>query len=256
MLLVEKATHLVKCYDCFTYKNTSKYLNTNRINKICFDCHKKRDEIEENFNECPICYSPFDRRFNTRIGLIDIEPLEKSKCLHYICKNCFRKAFKTYYYNNENEKIKCPLCRCNWNDLAKHNAILFTYGREIGELIGTRIVENGIIISYVKSNYGEGRGFIRLNEEHRIIANEIGKFLILRFGYISPSMRFLDFIKNKSNYFICSFINFIDRIRDDDEKERVYEFLLYLDDENKILDYINDYFYEDEDDIYEDEDDI
>jgi hypothetical protein len=68
--------------------------------------------------ECPICYTDYTDK--KRISLTNMKPLEECECIHSICKECFINAFKDNYFNNEYEKIKCPLCRYNWCDLIKY----------------------------------------------------------------------------------------------------------------------------------------
>ena len=118
MLLIQKSTNLVQCLDCNIYRNKYNFIQLGAgIPNICNDCHDKRDEIETQFDECPVCYCKFT--YSNRTSLRDIQPLDYSTCKHSICKTCFIHAFMDNYLSGDYDKIRCALCRESWNDLAK-----------------------------------------------------------------------------------------------------------------------------------------
>jgi hypothetical protein len=187
--------------------------------------------------ECPICYTDYTDK--KRISFTNIKPLEECECIHSICKTCFTSAFKDYYLNNEDHKIKCPLCRFNWYELATYH-----YKILIGKKILILSIEKGrknIIINYFKNGnkksitFSLKKGYCRwdlIDELYGFLSSGIIK------NY-KTLIKFIKFISHKSNDLIIRIINTFDDHKNDISHN--LERLMRINDEKDIFDYLREY---------------
>ena len=115
MLLIQRA-RLTKCHDCEIYRNKYNFLRDGDYRAVCNDCNDIRCKHDNDM--CPVCYT--DYTDSCKVGLIEIKQLKDCSCMHYICEDCFKSAFKDHYFNGDYDRIKCPLCRYDWSDLCEY----------------------------------------------------------------------------------------------------------------------------------------